>query len=324
MKIKSIEQTINTIQSTYSPAENQSPTPIKQQLILNYIHRVTEKLTNIINQNKENRSALADHFSLFLTENWSLVKGNLLSYTALPTHEITLLLCSIAEEVAKIKNTSVIAILMPNINLDSLDPSKYPNLDELDIRQIIKTYVLNQDATFLIPISFLFKEEILQPNNIFNNFYYDVDKDEEEKINLKEEDLTILANHSSETKHIFYLKTQYQTFVNDQDTLLGQLNKLNQELLFNSKLGIGQEMHAGEGIYGAIINFNHYWSQLSIEIRKNLPSEVLNEINELLKLASPDSSVNQNRNRNHQNIINTCLATRRSVLENTIKNIMIN
>ena len=89
---------------------------------------------DVIND-KQNKTIL-DNLELFLKQNWDLVKSTPCCYTAMPTDNITLLLCDIAAWVAEQKNkrrdskdnpVHAISLLMPSIALNSqLDA--YPDL----------------------------------------------------------------------------------------------------------------------------------------------------------------------------------------------------
>ncbi|HEY2566851.1 MAG TPA: hypothetical protein VGH95_04005 [Candidatus Aquirickettsiella sp.] len=317
MGIEKIRAKITNIKKIYSEDPNTSSAQFTDGIVLAYTKAVLNKLNKFIHDTDSDK--IIENIKLLLKENWDLVKGSLLSYTAIPEKEITQLLLDLTEYVVeKDANLAPISILMPNVFCDSLFLEQYPNLDELNITQlrtVIKTHVLSQNHAFLIPISLLTKEDYVVSKINFPNVYFDLDGDPLSEY-LTNEELNLLANHSSEAKAIWDARHQYKNLLENKATLLGQLNILSRALIQNSNKGKGQEEDAGKDIYSAIINFNGYWQKVSDH---NIPSQVLSEIQKLLNLAAPqEQEKEKNKNRNHRNLIDTCLATRRKGLENSI------
>lgn len=222
MNIETIKNAISGLKGIYPHLHRDSE--YNERIILTYSHRVLNDLEKITNDS-QNTETLVENLKLYLEDNWNLVKGSLLSYTSLPNHDITLLLCDIAEYVAK-ENLELAAInaLMPNVAFVSL-LKPYPDLNKEDLRTVIKTHVLSENYSFLIPISLLKNKEIsnLSP---FPNVYFDYQRHDAASAYLSDEELNFLSNHSNDTKLIWDIRNQYKMISENQDTLLGQLSKL--------------------------------------------------------------------------------------------------
>lgn len=312
MNIKTIQEFIQRQVAIY--IEPDASVSFCDSIFLSYRFRIITQLKEIF-QNYQNEEELLKNLSLFLSNNWDLVKGSVLCYTALPENEITQLLCDVAQYIAQ-KHTDLapIQILMPNIRCDSLFPNEYPNLDKADLTQVIKTHVLSQNCNFLIPVSLLADDNLATPG--FPNIYFDCFNDDVSSQSLTDLEIKLLAQHSDETRAIWDAKKQYESVLEDKDSLLGQLNQLIKGLALNDATVRGQETDAGRHIYSDIINFNHYWQNLSCH--KKLPAELVYEINILLNFATPEENPENNRFRNHNNLIETCIATRRKSLKEAI------
>jgi hypothetical protein len=64
---------------------------IQQRLLCAYSFHIASKLESIAN-----RSTADDELEQLLNQNWQLIQGTVLSYTAIPKHETSLLLCDLA------------------------------------------------------------------------------------------------------------------------------------------------------------------------------------------------------------------------------------
>ncbi len=118
MDIEKIRSKITDIKKIYSN-QNTSSVQFKGNIILAYTEAVLNKLTTIIHDTDNDK--IIENIKLFIKNNWDLVKGSFLSYTAMPEDEITQLLLDLTEYVVE-KDTklSPISILMPNIACNSL------------------------------------------------------------------------------------------------------------------------------------------------------------------------------------------------------------
>ena len=300
MNTVGMQQEIIRLKTIYSQLGTQAQ--YTHRIILNYINKVLSDLDSILAKNSQNSEKFIEVLILFLAKNWELTKGSMLCYTALPHHDITQLLCDIAEYVAKNNGTSAINVLLPDVSCESLLPHLYPNLDEVALREVIITHILGSDLYYLTPILLLTKTPIEELNKKLANPYYDFDSHEQSLQYLSNEDLKLLHNHSYETALILDTANQYKILAENKDTLLGQLNKFVSALAYNSAKAIGYEESAGEGGYTAIVNFMKYWDSLDIA---DIPSPIIEEINLIKNLGSDKTKMGN---------IASCFSTRREVL----------
>lgn len=305
----------------------------RELIILRYSQSVLNELEKII-YDKKNSGELSGNLQNFLSKNWEFVKGNLLCYTALPRHDITELLCDIAEWIAESKlehggPLTAINILMPTVHCDSLDPKLYPNLDEIDLKKVIQTHILGENHHYLVPISLLIKGEkgenrpylVLisllnrvkknedEPNAKISNPYFDVFFHEENSalspVFLNDKEIERLFTHSDATKAMANAIRHYQFSINES-SLFKQLQILIRGLELNSIRGMGKEESAAIGGYNALIAFMDFWHLLSNKL-DTIPPALVKEINFIQQLTTDPEQNTKYR-------IETCLATRRDEL----------
>ncbi|MDA9272294.1 hypothetical protein N9Q05_02820, partial [bacterium] len=99
-----IRQTIDTLKSQYASVKQ--PATLRDRVLLTYNKYVLNRLATIFTENSAHntqteKTALIQAVQDFLSENWSLINGTMLSYTASSTSDITQLLVSIAMLIAK-------------------------------------------------------------------------------------------------------------------------------------------------------------------------------------------------------------------------------
>lgn len=294
---------------------------IQSSVILSYSQRVSNTLVSIFSLSEKE----AIHgLEQFLKDNWTLVQGTMLSYTAIPQHDITQLLCDVARYVTGKKNDAkladeptfaVIKLLMPTIATESLQDA-YPNLDDkVDINTLLQTHVLGSDGLSLLPARLLANEDVAFFQQQRPNPYYDFQIKKMSPF-IDDEELARLVGHSSFTRDVFDSKKRYDIYADDKSNLLGHLRQLCAQLAYNSvgsSGGVGSEENAGMGVYSAILSFNSYYELLGEE-KDKIPKTLRAEIEKLLRLSS-NSAININATAN----LETCVATRRGALINQIR-----
>ncbi|WP_019216997.1 hypothetical protein [Legionella tunisiensis] len=251
----------------------------------------------------------------FLADNWEMVNGTALCYTAHPDSDLTFILSAIAKLVWDNKavwmnegeSWCVLKLLMPTLSTDSLDGTgSYPSLHEVnDVLQVLNTHILGREGKYLIPVKKL-NELAGTSTTGWVNPYYDYKCHSEEMVSISAEEYQRLIRHSDYTEALFNAHNQYEISLNEQGSLLTHLRQLSRLLYFNSKHGAGNEANAGEGAYDAIIHFNEYFSKLDKVSKGQIPAQVMVQINILLDLAS-------NATQNIEGDI--CIANRRKKLE---------
>jgi len=113
MAIEVIKQVTLALKEQYETMVE--PTALRDKVQLAYYKRVLNHLDHVLNEYPENTPegtlALADALQNLLSDNWSLINGTSLSYTALPKSDVTSLLISVAEFVAEIENKKGCCVL---------------------------------------------------------------------------------------------------------------------------------------------------------------------------------------------------------------------
>lgn len=227
----------------------------------------------------------------FLRENWALIKGTALCYTAIPTDSVTKLMCDVARYIVETKPGlaitaaassedsaahAVLGVLMPGLSLDSINGDintegarLYPDLSspEIDAEEVLRTHVLDSKGYSLIPVRVWSSLDITPEPTPINNPYYDRFHPNHASMSeyLQPEEIARLVGHSRLTQAVQDAKTHYESLSNDASNLLGQLRQLCSKLSLNSASyagGVGTEDNAGLGAYDAILAFNAYYRNL--------------------------------------------------------------
>lgn len=307
MSLAKLLEKVSTLNTQYSSLVAYS---LQEKIFLSYTKKILNTLEEIL---LDNPHFLIGRLEDFLAQNWKEINGNALCYTALPENELTQLLCEAAEVVALEKNNNQTSInfLMPTVATDSLIDA-YPDLATTDIRWVLKNHILGRGGNYLIPVKRLMELE-RNPSCPNLNVYYDFQLHSDELSFLDKEECERLITHSAETEAYHNAIKEYEKTILAKDNLLIHLRSLCQSLHFNSVAGMGEERNAGQGVYSAIILFNEYYNRLSQDEKLKIPTNVKQEIDLLLEL-STDSTINVNATEN----LNTCIATRRSKLEDAI------
>lgn len=313
LTIDSIKAKLETLR--FSPPLSGHSIPLYAGCINAYNTHIVNGLWTLIQENNDSADTLTGKLQEFLTENWTLINGTGLSYTAQPYSSITDVLCDTAVFVAQKRGINIINVLMPTVCIDSID-RRYPDLvptDEESIKTILREHILGRDGEYLIPIKYLSDYDIGTGFKKIVNPYYDLFSHDEVKVDLSEDEINRLIEHSRVTRQIYDAQQTFENYANDQETLLGQLRLLCSLLRYNSVSGVGSETSAGTGFAPAICNFMSYYDQLVGDSQQvdeagvvPVPEQVRAEIRSIRMHAS-----NQSLNGN----LSSCLSTRRTALE---------
>lgn len=311
----------------YQPIEE--PAFFREKAILAYCQQTLKSLIETIEIKSSSLEA-------WLANNWGLVQGTCLSYTALPDLDVTQLIIEVAIFVAQQKkeqpgeSAGALHYLMPSITRDSLIslyPNQYPHLcptnetkKDVNVLDIIKTHIEGDCGKYLIPVALIFYNSAL---NKIPNPYYDVFALEEDASYIQKhgekyqgylspQEYQRLANHSPETRAFVEAKNHLTLLLNDSSHFLGQLTNLCRHLHFNSVDVNGKEHQAGAGAYTAIIQFFEYYKMIPAQEKSTLPPELSHELTFLLNL------VTKPHQQSKSPPIHSCIATRRTLLQNAI------
>lgn len=305
MSIETLRQSFLALNTKYQSLDE--PTSLQDKIQLAYSKWVLNRLEQIIDENPE---SLPGKFELFLNNNWAFVNGTPLSPTALPTNDIILFLCDIAEwTTSHSQDKTPIVLLMPTIATESCR-TKYPDLNIAStIRDVLKTHVSGLGGLYLLPVALLTELQLSAETIRLANPYYDYQIHPETAGFINPDEYKRLIGHSELTQALFDARCAYELLTSDTNTLLGQLKLLCQRLGFNSVYAAGTEDDAGMGAYPAIIYFMEYYNKLADREKDKIPAHLKQEIDTLVEL-----STNREKNRKATDIMATCIATRRSEL----------
>jgi hypothetical protein len=299
------------------------------QVVIAYGKQLLPKITRAFSIATSD-DKLIELLTVILRQNWRFIteRARALSYTALPNHPITVLLCSLAHYIAETKNkhlprsaqpTAVMDLLMPSVYTESFHgdyPSLRPYYDtkqkqwvDIDIRQVVQTHILSRDARSLIPIQMLLEVSTDIDSQLLFNPYFDYQVHADELACLDADEYRRLMAHSRLTQAIFDAKRVYETCLNDQSNLLGHLRKLCTLLAHNDVDHGGTEIHAGESVYAAILVFSDYYQTLGEEKAK-IPARLKAQLDYLLMLTS-----NKQINYDATEVVDTCIKIRRNAIE---------
>ena len=259
---------------------------IHEKLTHAYTMHVLKTLNDLI---LADTFSLVSHLETFLAENWALIQGTALCYTATHDTPITHLLCDVAEFVVNIKSGQMINVLMPTVATDSLYPAIYPNLDPTtaaEIKIILKTHIIGQNGQYLIPVTCITNYDDLVGFKPIDNPYYDVFEHSDSMAYLTEEEIQRLVQHSGLTESIDTAKKSLEIHSNDQNNLLGHLRTLCTQLEYNSVNGVGTELLAGAGASLPIFNFMSYYDHLDGEETARIPQTIRSEITAIKEFVS--------------------------------------
>lgn len=281
----------------------------RDRIIACYCQRIAQLVSSTCLNATLDEAQLLDALQNLLIENWDLIQGTALSYTALANNLATQLLANIAIFIAEKKlilspesPLIPLALLMPGLSLDSLNDELYPHIDAAtNIPYILHTSIYSRCA--LLPVRLLTSLD----NKVIYNPYYDYHKADQMADQLSAEELDRLRQHSNLAAEVLEAKKYYDLLLSDTSHLLGHLNQLCRDLYLNNAYGgVGTHDNAGAGAYPAILSFSMYYTCLTTEDIARIPEPVKVEIDKLLQLSS-DPKVNINATQQ----IETCIANRR-------------
>jgi len=293
MTIERIRQTARALKERYDVMN--TAVSLQENAHLTYYRQALEKLDHIFNDNPEKdlRLTLTNSLQHFLFENWALINGTFLSYTALPKEEMTNLFITIAQWVAEEKNQYLrknecllhpLKLMMPTISVESIRKDYDELGPDSDISTVLQTHILGNGGLYLLPVKLVTEIELSTQSTKLCNPYYDYASHPEQAAYLNSEEYLRLIGHSTLTQAVLDTKQDYDLWTNDSSNFLGQLTLLCQQLSFNDVSGIGTEKSAAGGAYSAIIYFMEYFNKLDDGEKEKIPNPLKQKINNLLGL----------------------------------------
>ncbi|MCE3044263.1 hypothetical protein [Legionella sp. 16cNR16C] len=235
-----------------------------------------------------------------LIENWKIITGNLLCYTALPNHSVTKIWCEAAKVVASNKPHSKngepanpLLFLIPSLQCVESVHEDYPclipvrnqtNEWDMDLVHILSTHILNDAGTHLLPLRALL---VLDENAGIPTIYnpYIDDKTEPSSVEMNCNEIYRLAQHCFESQTIYESKQRLDALTLDNGNLLGQLNLLRQKMRENSVHGVGKELTAGQFFDKNIYDFLAWYDQMDNHSKE--PQEVRDFIDKVRGFTAP-------------------------------------
>ena len=333
------EQLINRIDFEINSNDWSANANIHRDILVVYRSRVYTDLNDILSDELQSSDCIIDKLEEYLRENAELIRSSAFCYTSIPEVDVTLLLCDIAELVAEhkkkkgIDNQCGLKILMPHLEHIHTNTNNdiYPNLDELDLKKVLRSHVLIKDSSYLLPVSYLLESVDGSSENLCScntsltldkklpNPYCDTSNYDASDYDLYLElrDIERLENHSDITRELSKVRHELYLQKKGKLTLLSRIYTLIDNLRFSGVLyGTGSEENAGNPVYSAASSFFSYYMDLPISVKDKVPPEVKAALNSFQTLTS-DKNANSNATEN----IETCVESIRSrLIESLVAN----
>jgi hypothetical protein len=241
-----------------------------------YIKVVRDNLSALIAQNQNNYHGLKNELEVYLKNHFETFHYSFFSYTAIPTHPVTMLLVTIAERLGQINQKPAIEYLLPGVSIVSAS-NDFLDLGNISLSTILGTHILDKKGRCLFPVGLLLHHARLPDQENMSlmdvkgvmNPYYDPfseafsNNNEDNPAFISESDLARLYQHSQLTRNLSDVYTRYKIASNDESTLLGQLKQLISVLKTSDVEGTGAETDVDPRAYPALIAFMSYYRRLN-------------------------------------------------------------
>lgn len=295
---------------THSPSVSSEARTLRTDVQEAWEQYVLGKLTAAFQDDTDEPQCLSNA-EVLLRDTWPLIQGTSVSYTARPDSELTQVLVEIAKLISP---NNPLEKLMPGIALESFSDN-YPDLQDLSVEQVLKTYVLSGSSQYLYPVALIAELTLTDEKEVLPyNPYYDYDLGESDQ-QINPEEWNRLTTHSAHTEAVMQAKANYQALSTQNHHLLGQITTLIHQLALNDAHGgRGTSEDAAGQAYPALLQFKNYYETLTAEEISKVPNKIKDEISLLLDVAfNRESSVRA------ENPIQTCIGSRREALYAAMK-----
>ncbi|MCH9643271.1 MAG: hypothetical protein K0U23_00235 [Gammaproteobacteria bacterium] len=267
-------QELETVVESLRKDWPEDKTTLRRRALHTYRAKIVMALDSLTADEALDPSTLLTNLETLLANNWDLVKGSLLSYTAIPTDEVTELLCDVAEFVSEKTGKPAIQLLMPGVAIESgeeemPDGAKYIDIDKLDLKQVLRKHVEAFDSQYLLPVESLLyaypaspTQKVNRQNPYWDTVSYDTGTDE---LDITDSQLARLAAHSETTKTYVKLHQKRQALSSGKNNLYERLASMLHSMYMNSKNAGGSEEIAGEDFYTEFREFIQFYDGLELE-----------------------------------------------------------
>ena len=151
MQLQTIKDKLTGFKQQLQDANLNTPQAIIRQR--DALH-LCDQLDELFNDNELSHHQLLTQFKELLKNRWHNVQGTYLCYTATPQSPATEICCDIANYLAEHNGDKALSYLMPSVN-HAWHPAMYDNINEHDIRELIRSCILSDDKNYLIPVDLL-------------------------------------------------------------------------------------------------------------------------------------------------------------------------
>lgn len=209
------------------------------------------------------KNDLISQFETILKNNWDLIKGTAMCYTALPDGQVTQLLVGVAKylEQESSDSKSAFEYLMPGVAYE-FTRDGYPNLNTLDLADVLRLHILGEGGNYLIPVRLLLELDLDPTKQGLDNPYFEALVHDIERWIISRAEMKRLYSHSESSLALQKAKQNVENYVNKEHHLLGRLRRLCKSLHLGSLKGNGNEMDATEDAYEAMFTFMDYFNKL--------------------------------------------------------------
>src|SRR3990167_1327232 len=157
-----LKEQLRQLKTQYDSLSCNSSDNLQYRVLLAYSKKISTSLMEAFIQFDENSPEFIACLENVLNENWKLIQGTMLCYTALPNHDLTSIVCDIAQMVADYKNQNkledtppigVINILMPGLSTQAIMenyPALAPYEEEIEEVHWINRYWSASELNYLL------------------------------------------------------------------------------------------------------------------------------------------------------------------------------
>ena len=165
-----------------------------------------------------------------------------------------------------------------NIDEENLYEKKDYYLPDTPLEVILKTFVLNEDFSSLVPVSVILEDEDLRPYDMDAVHAIYAASNETSKKETIEFTNQRIRSHSDETLSVHNAEEKLRSAKDEKNNFLDNLEWLCNQLKFNDAYsGAGRGDNAGKGAYPAIIAFKEYYDSLGYQLRQWKDDQVFQE-----------------------------------------------
>ena len=263
MQLQTIEDKLTRLKQQLRAANLNTPQAIIRQR--DALH-LCDQLDELFNDNELSHHQPLTQFKELLKNRWHNVQGTYLCYTATPQSPATDICCDIANYLAEHNGDKALSYLMPSVK-HALHPVMYDNINEHDIRELIRSCILSDDTNYLIPVDLLGFLSCDNEDNLHQALnetlqYLDVNNNLRP---LTSHEQHRLMNHSALTQKLMGAMESFEKAKQSEHSLYTILLDLQKAFIRASRGNIERatESEAGQSATEGLVTFRNHCNALA-------------------------------------------------------------